>query len=229
MKISTLTIAAVLLGICACDQNPSAVPNSGLPQPSKAGASPPSKPYKTLREEEPGFTSAISSPEGRRWGLTYGDIHPDLPGEGNHALDEAQTKLCFESITGTALPASAEFVSGRMQRKYSFTKERNPIRNSFGTGEVIYRVPRSVAGELMGKIVAELKLIEDERGVSCGWMEEGKKKTSSHEVPPPPLDGSIDFGYGVTLSDDVRALYYFIYDSKAEVFRIEYDYDNTRD
>jgi hypothetical protein len=231
MKIETCILNAFLVAICACDSKAPAGSGTGTEKSTKGVTGPSAEPYRTLGEEEPILIKFPPSPANALGRLSYGRIHPDLPGEGTHVLGESQTKLCFESITSTVLPAEAEFVSGKMERHYAFTKERNPIRNSYGKGELVFRIPRAVAGGLMAEIVAQLKRLEDEREVNSSWVQwDGKKEVNSNAMKtPPPLDGNTSLRFAVSFSDHVRALYFYSYDSLAEVFQIEYDFDNTRD
>jgi hypothetical protein len=218
------------MGVCSCDTKSPTGACSAAGKGSVGASISYSKSYKTLREEEPGFKRPFTTPEGRKWGLTYGDIHPDLPGEGTHDLDEAQTKLCMESITGTQLPEGVEFISGRMERKYVFTKERNPIRNSRGRGELVFRIPHPAIGPYMRETVTELKRFDDQNNVSYTWIQwEGKRDKNGYylEVAPPPLDGNTPFRYMMSVSSDVLAYYFFIYDSAKELFQVEYRYNNV--
>jgi hypothetical protein len=84
----------------------------------------------------------------------------------------------------------------------------------------------------MRDVVAELKRFEGLYDVNYTWMQwEGKKDKNGYylEAAPPPLDGDTPFRYQVSLSSDVLAHYYFVYDSAKELFRVEYEYDNVRE
>jgi hypothetical protein len=231
MKLQILLLPCVVSVFSACDSEAPTRSGPVVAKSSQTQVHTVVKPKKTLQDDEPHFKKRLSDVASRRSQLAYGRIHPDLPGEGDHILDKSQTELCFESITSVDLPVEAEFVSGRMKRLYSFTKERNPIRNSAGSGALVFRIPRTVAGGLMKKILVELNRLDDQNDLRYAWTQwEGKKDSNGSDlVPEPLLDGGTSFRYRMTLSSDVHSKYYFIYESASAIFRIEYTFDNTRD